>query len=178
LEILKSWRKHLTTLTLNGTSIGGTFSMKNILLQGDSAIFSVAAENKVYFLNLSTDSLSNKTYQSKFTSSTSTKTFPENVETEQEFQAVGDAREKEIRYYEFNYDSKNDVYWRFSTESTGSPKAVLTAFSRDFDQLGETLLDEKFVYPSMMFVRDGMIYTYLNQDDEVYFVRVKPKFKD
>jgi hypothetical protein len=100
------------------------------------------------------------------------------VETEEEFQVVSKDREKEVRYLGFLFDEKNQVYWRFSTESTGTPKVVLTAFSKDFEQLGELLLDEKFVFPASLFVRDGMIYTYLNQDDEVYFVRLKPNFED
>lgn len=177
LDILKSWKKHTTALTLNGSVVGGTGSMKTILLQDDKVVFGVAAENKVYFLDLKTDSLSSKTYQSQFTKPASTKTFPEKAETEEEYRQVSKDRQKEVRYYGFHFDAKNQLYWRFSTESTGTPKVVLTAFSREFEQLGEFLLDEKFVYPAKLFVRDGMIYTYLNQDDEVYFVRLKPQIK-
>ena len=178
LEILESWKKHVTSLIFKGSAIGGTFSMKTILLKDDMVIFGVAAENKAYFLDLKTDSVSTKTYQSQFTSPASTKTFPMQVETEEEFRAVSKDREKEVRYFGFLFDEKNQVYWRFSTESTGTPKVVLTAFSIDFEQLGELLLDEKFVFPASLFIRDGMIYTFLNQDDEVYFVRLKPQFKN
>jgi hypothetical protein len=178
LEILESWQKHVTSFIFKGSAIGGTFSMKTILLKDDMVIFGVAAENKAYFLDLKTDSVSTKTYQSQFTSPASTKSFPLQVESEEEFRQVGEEREKEVRYYGFLFDEKNEMYWRFSTESTGAPKVVLTAFSKDFDQLGELLLDDDFVYPSKVFVRDGMICTYLNQDDEVYFVRIKPEINN
>ncbi len=178
LEILESWKKHVTSFIFKGSAIGGTFSMKTILLKDDMVIFGVAAENKAYFLDLKTDSVSTKTYQSQFSSPASTKSFPLQVESEEQFREVSKDREKEVRYYGFLFDEKNEVYWRFSTESTGTSKVVLTAFSKDFDQLGEYLLDQDFVYSSKVFVRDGMIYSYLNQDDEVYFVRLKPNFED
>jgi hypothetical protein len=176
MKSLSSWLKYQTTFLYNGEHpVNATFPPNNILVKGDSVVFSIGGENKVYFLDLKTDSISSKTYASQFTSQISEAAFPEIVESEAEFQKIFEAKLDEVRYGNFHFDEKNKVFWRFTMES---PKAVLTAFSRDFEQLGELLLDENFKLPSKVFVRDGMIYTYLNQDDEVYFVRIKPKFKN
>jgi hypothetical protein len=176
MESLSSWLKYQTTFLYNGEHpVNATFPPNNILVKGDSVVFSIGAENKVYFLDLRTDSISSKTYESQFTSQVSEAAFPEIVDSEAEFQKIFEAKLDEVRYGNFHFDEKNKVFWRFTVES---PKAVLTAFSADFVQLGEVLLDENFKLPSKVFVRDGMIYPYLNQDDEVYFVRIKPKFKN
>lgn len=176
MESLSSWLKYQTTFLYNGEHpMNAIFPPANLLMKGDSIIFSIAAENKVYFLDLNTDSISTKTYESQFTSQISQKVFPQTVDAEEEFQKISTEKLNEVRYGNFLFDEKNQVYWRITLES---PKAVLTAFSPDFKQLGEVLLDESFKLPSKVFIRDGMIYTFLNQDDEVYFVRIKPEFAD
>lgn len=174
MKSLSSWLKYQTTFLYSGQPMNATFPPTNILIKGDSVVFSIGAENKVYFLDLKTDSISSKTYESQFTSQVSQALFPETVDSEEKFQEIFNEKLNEVRYRNFHFDEKNQVFWRFTMES---PKAVLTAFSTDFDQLGEILLDEKFKLPSKVFSRDGMIYTFLNQDDEVYFVRLKPQIK-
>lgn len=87
---------------------------------------------------------------------------------------------KEVHYGSLNYDDQNNVYWRFTRDmdhmkgDTIVFKSVLTAFDRQFNQLGETFLPEDFEFPSKPFEKDGMIWTFLNIDDEVAFVRLKP----
>lgn len=178
LEPVKSWVKHQTIFTNNGQPMNAVFSPVNVLMKGDSVVFSIGAENKAYFLDLSTDSLSSKTFHSQFTKSSTTVSLPLSVESEEEFREIAKAREKDVRYGKFLLDTKNQVYWRFTMESTEKPITVLTAFSLDFEQLGEKLLDENFVLPSKAFVRDGVIHTFLNLEDEVNFVRITPQFED
>jgi hypothetical protein len=174
LAVLNDWTKYQTTFLYNGEfPVNAIFSPANLLINKDSVIFSVGAENKVYFLDMNTDSISSKSFESKFTSPALQNVFPHTVDSEEEFKKISDEKLKEVRYGNFLYDEKNKIYWRITQESQ---KAVLTAFSQDFDQLGELLLPENFKLPSKVFVRDGMIYTYLNQEDEVYFVRIKPGF--
>jgi hypothetical protein len=55
-------------------------------------------------------------------------------------------------------------------------KTVLTAFDPDFNQLHEELLPSDFILPRKYFARKGMIYLFLNIDDELAFVRLKPNF--
>jgi hypothetical protein len=57
-------------------------------------------------------------------------------------------------------------------------KTVLTAFDPDFNQLHEELLPSDFTLPRKYFAREGMIYTFLNIDDELAFVRIKPKLHE
>lgn len=176
LAVLSDWTKYQTTFLYNGEfPVNAIFSPANLLIGKDSVIFSVGAENKVYFLDVNTDSISSKSFESKFTSPVSRNVFPKTVDSEEEFKKISDEKLKEVRYGNFLFDEKNKIYWRITQEAE---KAVLTAFSRDFDQLGELLLPENFKLPSKVFIREGMIYTYLNQEDEVYFVRLKPEFKN
>jgi hypothetical protein len=57
-------------------------------------------------------------------------------------------------------------------------KTVLTAFDPDFNQLHEELLPPNFVLSRKYFARKGMIYTFLNIDDELAFVRIKSKLHE
>lgn len=150
--------------------------------KNDSLLYSNTAQNKIYFYHLKTDSLSSKSYSSKFTSQEAPGSYQKRTESEEEFQEIMKEQDKEVMYGGLFFDSKNDVYWRFAKEmdrmkgDTIQYKTVLTAFDPAFNQIHEQLLPTGFVLPYKYFVRDGMIYTFLNIEDELAFVRLKPNF--
>ncbi|SFB60682.1 DUF4221 family protein [Algoriphagus aquimarinus] len=152
----------------------------SLLMKNDSLLFSNSAQNKIYFYNLATDSISSKTYSSKFTSQEAKGNYPPRSDSEEEFQAIFNEKSKEVSYGSLFFDEHNDVYWRFAKEmdymkgDTIQYKTVLTAFDPEFNQVHEELLPSDFVLPYKYFARKGMIYTFLNIEDELAFVRLKP----
>lgn len=154
----------------------------HLQLKKDTLLYSNSAQNKVYFYNLKTDSLTSKTYTSSHTSQEAAGNYPKRSDSEVEFADIVQEKDKEVDYGPLFFDKKNDVYWRFTKEmdrmkgDTIQYKTVLTAFDPKFNQLHEELLPPDFTLPSRYFAREGMIYTFLNMEDEAAFVRLKPIF--
>ncbi|SHO62114.1 DUF4221 family protein [Algoriphagus zhangzhouensis] len=180
MPIFQEWEKYQTNLYFNDQPVSASFSQTNIAFQNDSLIFNIGAKNKLYFYDLETDSLSSKSYSSQFTSPEITSPFMKRVDTEEEFRKEMKEIQKKVSYGDMKFDPQNDVYWRLTKEmdhmngDTILYKTVLTAFDRQFDQMGEALLPKDFELPYKQFVKDGMIWMFLNIDDEVAFVRLKP----
>jgi len=153
-------------------------------LKNDSLLYSNSAQNRLYFYHLKTDSLTSKSFTSKHTSSEAKSNYPSRSESEEEFQEISKEKSKGVNYGNFFFDDQNEVYWRFAKEmdrmkgDTIVFKTVLTAFDPDFNQLHEELLPSDFTLPRKYFAREGMIYTFLNSDDELAFVRIKPKLHE
>jgi hypothetical protein len=156
----------------------------HLIMKNDSLIFSTSVFNKVYFYNFSTDSTTSKNFQSKHTTQTAPGNYPNRTDTQQELLKVAQTIEKEVNYGPLFFDEQNAVFWRFTKEmdrmkgDTILFKTVLTAFDPDFNQLHEELLPPNFVLSRKYFARKGMIYTFLNIDDELAFVRIKSKLHE
>jgi hypothetical protein len=180
--LFKELDKYQTTLYYEGTQpMSG--SMAQIFLQpkGDTLLYSNSAQNKLYFYNLKTDSLTSKTFSSQYTSQEAKNNYPKRSDSEEEFRDITKEKSKEVNYGALFFDDQNDVYWRFAKEmdrmkgDTILFKTVLTAFDPEFNQLHEELLPADFTLPYKYFAREGMIYLFLNIDDELAFVRLKPR---
>ena len=180
LAIFKELEKYRINFYFNDNPAGAMFSSFHLFAKNDSLIFSNGGVNQLYFYDLETDSLSFKSYNSQYTTYEITTSFPKRVESEEEYRDLIKETEKEVRYGPMFYDRQNEVYWRFTSEfdrmngDTAIFDNVLTAFNPQFEQLGEVLLQDDFVLPYKIFIKDGLIYTFLNIDDEVAFVRLKP----
>jgi hypothetical protein len=159
-----------------------SMALANIFLElkNDTLLYSNSAQNKVFFYHLKTDSLSSKTFSSKYTTNEAPGNYQKRTDSEEEFREIMQAKDQEAFYGQLFFDAKNKVHWRFSKEmdqmkgDTILYKTVLTAFDPQFNQLHEELLPSDFDLPDTYFARAGMIYTFLNQNDELAFVRIKP----
>ena len=159
-----------------------SMALANIFLElkNDTLLYSNSAQNTVFFYHLKTDSLSSKTFSSKYTTNEAPGNYQKRTDSEEEFREIMQAKDQEAFYGQLFFDAKNKVHWRFSKEmdqmkgDTIQYKTVLTAFDSNFNQLHEELLPSDFVLPDTYFAREGMIYTFLNIDDELAFVRIKP----
>ncbi|PZX47012.1 DUF4221 family protein [Algoriphagus chordae] len=181
LSLFAELEKHQTVFYYEGEHPMQMFMAQiHLQLKQDSLLYSNSAQNKIFFYNLKTDSLTSKTYSSSYTSQEAAGNYPNRSDSESEFQEIAKNKEKEVNYGQLFFDKQNDVYWRFAKEmdrmkgDTIMYKTVLTAFDPEFNQLHEMLLPSDFTLPSKYFAREGMIYTFLNIDDEVAFVRLKP----
>jgi hypothetical protein len=180
-ELVKERSNYQTTLYYEGVQpMGASSAASHLAMQGDTLIYSISAHNRLHFYNLKTDSISSKSFTSKYTSAVAKSNYPSRTDSEEEFQEITKEKSKEVNYGRLFFDDQNDIYWRFAKEmdrmkgDTILFKTVLTAFDTDFNQLHEELLPSDFTLPSTYFARKGMIYTFLNSDDELAFVRLKP----
>lgn len=143
----------------------------------DKLLISTSAKNEVLIYDIEKDSLESRSFQSKFTADIK----KGNYKDESNPDLASRLRDFEVFYGRLVYDEANDVFWRYSRESKSSNpdrpafEYVLTAFDRNFQQLHEEKLDVNWTHlPAIKFVKDGMLYTYLNIDDELAFLRLKP----
>jgi hypothetical protein len=185
IDVFKEIGKYQTTLYYEGVqSMGASGVFVHLVQKEDTLLYSNSAENSIYFYHLKTDSLTSKSFTSKYTSSEAKSNYASRTDSEEEFQEIYKEKSKEVNYGNFFFDDQNEVYWRFAKEmdrmkgDTILFKTVLTAFDPDFNQLHEELLPSDFTLPRKYFARKEMIYTFLNIDDELAFVRIKPKLNE
>lgn len=180
LGLFEEMDKYQSTLYVGVQPMSMILAEIRLMLKNDTLLYSNSAQNKIYFYNIKTDSLSSKTFSSKYTSQEAAGNYEKRTESEEKFREIMKDKNKEVNYGRLFFDDQNEVYWRFAKEmdhmkgDTIMYKTVLTAFDPSFNQLHEELLPSGFTLPYKYFARQGMIYTYLNIDDEVHFVRVKP----
>ena len=180
IAIFSELQPYLFRYYLDGNLAGMNQADTYLIMKNDSLIITSSAFNKINFYHFSTDSITTKTFQSKLTSNSASSNYPKETHTRQELLEVGKTIENEVDFGPLLFDEENQVYWRFSKEMDRMIedsivfKTVLTAFDSNFDHMQEKLLSSDFQLPRKYFIRNGMIYTFLNIDDELAFVRLKP----
>lgn len=147
----------------------------------DKLLISTTAKNEVLIYDPEKDSLKSKSFHSKFTADIKKGNFK--AETNSDL--ASRKRELEVYYGRLVFDESNGVFWRYSRESKSSNpdypdfEYVLTAFDKDLNQVHEEKLEVDWMHvPLIKFVKDGMLYTYLNIEDELAFLRLKPTLNE
>ena len=147
----------------------------------DKLLLTTTAKNEVLIYDLEKDSLKSKSFHSKFTADIKKGNFK--AETNSDL--ASRKRDLEVYYGRLIFDESNGVFWRYSRESKSSNpdypdfEYVLTAFDKDLNQIHEETLDVDWTHvPLIKFVKDGMLYTYLNLEDELAFLRLKPNLHE
>lgn len=155
-----------------------------VRLVNDEVVITTSTKNSLWRWDLEGDSLINHSYQSQLTSNSKKGNFPVTVGSNDEFRAAMKEKSKEVNFGPLTEDSDQNVLWRYHKEmdrlTAGDTiifKSILTAFDADFRQLGESRMPEKFKLSDPIFYLDGMLWQFLNIDDEVAFVRVRPTLK-
>lgn len=155
---------------------------------GDRIIISGSAYSTLYVFDLKNDSIHQVEYNPKLTPKQKKGGYPEKVESVDRFKEVMEEIDIEINFQAPVWDEKNRKFYRFSfetlpTEIKEGPvfisadqrpisKVFLSVFDENFNLLGETLLDGLKQVPNSVFVRNGQIWSYVNVDDELGFVRM------
>ncbi|WP_144606042.1 DUF4221 family protein [Algoriphagus algorifonticola] len=187
LEFISKMEKYRTSLYLPeypDYPMGAILDSYLLQVKNDTLILSTRSKNELKFYSWKTDSLNSKTYESQFTSQEAKINFPKRVESQEEYERLAKETKKYVKYGPLMFDKKNNLYWRLSSEMdkmVGDSlvyKTVLTAFNKEFDQVSEVLLPKDYKIAYKTFVRDGMLYSFLNVDDEVAFVRIKPSISE
>tara|TARA_R110000850_G_scaffold7008_2_gene26421 strand:- start:787 stop:1956 length:1170 start_codon:yes stop_codon:yes gene_type:complete len=138
-----------------------------------------SAFNEVYVYDIEIDSLSHHTFNSQLTENARILNFPTNVTTREALFDASGEKNKQIQFGPFISDPAKSLYWRFSSEGkdngddTFSNDYYLTFFDMEFNMLKEQKI-ENFRGMPETFIKDGMLYTFLNIEDELAFIRLKP----
>jgi hypothetical protein len=148
-------------------------------------LITTTAKNELWEWDMAQDSLINHAYQSQLTSNSKKGNYPMQVSSQEEFRAAIQEKNKEVSFGTLIHAPNQDKFWRYHKEmdrmtagDTIIYKNVLTAFDEELNQLGETAFPEKFKNGDPVFYLDGMLWQFLNVDDEVAFVRVKPSLSE
>lgn len=160
----------------NSIATGDSFFLNFI---ENDLIISSSAFNEVYRYPLGKDSLLHRTFNSSLTANERIANFPNEVDSEEEFYEVSTEAYKQVHFTQFNELPNYEMSWRVSSEldrmigDSVVYKQVITLFDKDFNMLTEKELTD-FYLSSQSFVKNGVIYSFLNIEDELAFVRLKP----
>ncbi|MDR7131510.1 hypothetical protein J2X69_003874 [Algoriphagus sp. 4150] len=170
-------------LELDGQIRGGFTNVVFFEPNQNKILFSPSSRNTLMIYDLATDSLITKKYDSKLTSNEQKQGKTKIITDLNEFHKLRAENMKDVTFGPWELDIKSGYRWRFSKEldrAIGEDslvfKTVLTAIDPNFEPLGEVQLPAEFEFPNSFRIHDGMIYVFLNIDDELAFVRLKPKF--
>ena len=155
---------------------------------GYRIILSNSAFSTIYLLDLKNDSIYQIGYNPKLSPKEKKGGYLEKVESVDRFREVMAEIDAEINFQAPVWDEQNRKFYRFSFETLPtdiyngplflSPhqrpisKVYLSVFDENFNLLGETLLEGIKQVPNTVFVREGKIWSYVNVDDELGFVRM------
>ena len=140
---------------------------------GERLLISSANFNDVYILNLETDSISHKVYQS--TLSQNSKKIPEKtiLDSQEEMRAHFRAINEQVNFGKFYFDDQEKRFWRVSRDldrmigDSATYKQVITVFDKELNQIHEQTLPINFF--TYKFFKDGKLYSYINVEDELGF---------
>jgi hypothetical protein len=176
--------KPFEILMQSGDSPGMIFSEGIFLsFMDEDLIISSTAFNESFRCSWSMDSLIHKTYITDLTENKKTGDFPTVVDNGKDLDEVQEKKKMQVDFGEFYEMQKHKLIWRVSREkdrTIGNSTVfmhVATFFDPELNMLKEQEL-ENFHDFRKPFFKDGMLYSFLNIDDELAFVRLKPNFKD
>jgi hypothetical protein len=178
-------RENDLNLELDGQKRGGFSTAVFFEPSKDKILFSPTSKNILMIYDLATDSLITKKYESKLTSNEQKAEEARTITNLEEFDKLRTENMKKVTFGQWELDQSTGYRWRFSQEldrQIGEDslifKTVVTAIDQNFELLGEAQLPQDFVFPYSFRVRDGMPYVFLNIEDELAFVRIKPNFNE
>ncbi|EAZ81742.2 DUF4221 domain-containing protein [Algoriphagus machipongonensis] len=149
----------------------------------NNLIVSTSAFNEAFVFDMINDTLIHKVFHSQLTSEAKKGNSTNESSSEEDRNATFKERSKEVKFGKFLYDEQNEKFWRFSYDQDrmiGDSivlKTVLTIFDSDLNQLHEEKVGYDYSYYQSFF-KDGMLYSYINLNDEMAFVRVKPHYQE
>ncbi|PZX47016.1 DUF4221 family protein [Algoriphagus chordae] len=147
----------------------------------DKLIISSSAYNELYQYNTNFDSLSHYSFEASLTDNEKIRNYPNQVQSNKEWTDAEKAKKEQVSFNEFLKLPEENIFWRLSTDKDRMIadsvvfKQVVTFFDADFKMLKEQEL-ENFHNYNKPFFKDGMLYSFLNINDELAFVRLKPSF--
>ena len=175
-------------IILRGDMMISIIGSEKTLQKVDSrAIFSNSPYADLYVLDMESDSIRQVSYTPTLTKARKKGGYPDEVETEKAMEDLRAMIYEEINFQAPLWDKEKKLFYRFSYTSHKNPsftpgddestqfknRVYLTILNENLELIGESFLENLDFVPSGAFVKDGMIWSYLNVDDELAFRRIK-----
>ncbi len=156
-----------------------------ISLTDEEVIHSNSAQNRLLTINLSSGEQREVKLTSDLLPDEKPGLYPKKANSVAQFEEFYELKKQEVTFGPWIYDGEREYYWRISREKNGGSVAnpefafVITVLDKNLNQLAETKLADGDALPfdglpSLSFCRKGNLYMFLNIDDELAFVRLKP----
>ncbi|MCH7410784.1 DUF4221 domain-containing protein [Belliella sp. DSM 111904] len=108
-------------------------------------------------------------------------TYSNDPDTIEEMQEMTKKLKEEILFSKLFWDASNNVFYRFASfnlptvgDEKVKSKVFISIIDENFEVIGEQEISDIFnKVPSALFVKNGLIYCYLNVDDELGLIRMK-----
>ncbi|MDR7131508.1 hypothetical protein J2X69_003872 [Algoriphagus sp. 4150] len=153
------------------------------LLEVDDKIYLTnTARNEAFIYDLESGALKKKGFHAVLTSDAKKGQYAKNTTSAEEMKDAWAEKNKEVEFNKLLFDETNGKFWRVSQEldrmiaDSVVTKKVLTIFDSDLNQLHEQELDFE-VAQSLAFFKEGILYSFVNLEDELGFIRIKPSYE-
>lgn len=173
MEIWKRLHAYVRSFYADGQMISKTNEQAYIDPVEQRILISSANFNEVYILDLGTDSITHKVFDSQLTEDSREIPTQTSFDSPDQIPAVIAELEEQVSFSRFYYDDFNKKFWRFSRDlerKIGDSvvyKEVVTLFDKDLNQLHEEEFPGNFY--GFKFFKDGKFYSYVNVEDELGF---------
>ncbi|TNF44999.1 MAG: DUF4221 domain-containing protein [Cytophagales bacterium] len=144
---------------------------------GDQLLVSSTPVNEVYRVDIESGKYERISYSSNLTANKVEINYPTvNTQSEGVYE-----RWKQVSFYKWEWDETSQLFWRITNQtfvdSEIQPNKVhLTFFDKNLNQVGEIKLPDDWKIMGAPFFFQGMYWQFINIDDEMAFVRFKPRF--
>lgn len=168
------------------TDGGGKMSIGEsvyFLPMDDQVIISTSTFNEIYVLSLADGELDKKSFHSQLTDDEKKGNYQKTASSREELFELNKEKIKEVTFGNLYFDNKEEKFWRFSRSldrtvgDSVAYQSVLTIFDKDLTQLHEEKVDFSAM-SSLTFFKDGSLYSYINLEDELGFIRIKPTYDE
>lgn len=162
---------------------GEYLEMIGVSFKGDSIILSTGSVNKIWVYHFDSNSSEEISFESQLTKNQKEGNFPKMVESMDGFLEAVKKKNLEVNFRPLKYDSENQIFLRITIQFEGydihgepSFNTYLTVFDQNLKALNESIIPKPGFFPSSSksFIKDGYYWTFLNLEDELAFVRLKP----
>ena len=129
--------------------------------------------NEAYLLDLISDSLTKKVFESKLTQNIKQIPARSTANSREEFHKLWNGTKDYVEFGRFYYDDYNEKFWRFSQDldrkigDSAVYRQITTIFDKNLNQLHEEVIP--IPYYGFKFFKDGKLYSYVNVEDELGF---------
>jgi hypothetical protein len=158
-----------------------------IALTDQNILHSNSAQNRLRVLVFASGEQREVQLKSNLLSKEKPGNYPKLANSMEQFEEFDQLKKQEVSFGRWVYDPDREYFWRIASEKKGGTidtpvfEFVLTVLDKEFNQISEIPLkpEHSILFkslPYLSFVRKGMLYLFLNVEDEMTFVRIKPKF--
>lgn len=174
----------------DGERAGARAGEWNFISQTDTiVIHSNSAQNRLISLNLTSGESREVKLSSSILPDEKPGLYPKRSNSIEQFEEFKELKKQEVTFGPWIVDGERAYFWRISRQKSGGTMEkpvfdfVVTVLDKDLKQMAEIkLIDGNSLpfdgLPSLSFFRDGMLYMFLNIEDELAFIRLKPKFNN